>query len=147
MAVDQAVVRAAPALLAQDCFAEVRKQVEELRLVDVVGGSDAKARDPALLGQLHPVEAIRARPPGEDLGRDAAAGGTFAHRPDVDVHAAVLASPEGSDRRCVQTDDGERFQRRASLQLDRLTPHRRRLVTARSTSNQYETGCKAALSG
>src|SRR5205807_7384520 len=119
---------------------------EKLPLVDVSGGSDTEARDPALFRQAHPVGAVRAGAAREDLGRDAAATQLFADRADVDVHPAVLACPQGGDRRRVQTDDGERFQRVASLRSDRLTPHRRRLVTARSTSNQYETGSKAASS-
>ena len=118
VAVDQAIAAAAATLLAQDGFAEVGKQIEEARLIDVVRGSNGKARDPALLGQPDPVPPVRARPAGEDFGRDAATAELFADRPDVDVHPAVLARPKGRDRGRVQTDDGEWFQRRASLQSE-----------------------------
>src|SRR5207245_1045776 len=99
VAVDQAIAAAAATLLAQDGFAEVGKQIEEARLIDVVRGSNGEARDPALLGQPDPVPPVRARPAGEDFGRDAATAELFADRPDVDVHPAVFARPEGGDGR------------------------------------------------
>src|SRR5256714_1476041 len=117
MAVDQAVAESAAALLAKNGLAEVGQQVEEVRLVDVLGGPHGQARDPALFGQPDTIGALRARPAGEDLGRNAAAAELFADGTDVDIHPAVLARPQGSDRRRVQTDDGQGFQRRASLQI------------------------------
>src|SRR5437870_9553760 len=107
MAVDQAVALASAALLAENGLTEVGQQVEEVRLVDVVSGAHGEARDPALFGQPDPIGALRARPAGEDLGRDAAAAELLADGTDVDIHAAVLARPEGSDRRRVQTNDGQ----------------------------------------
>src|ERR1700694_131253 len=105
---------AAP-LLAQDRLAEVGEQVEEARLLDVLGGPDGQARHPAALGQPDPVRPLLTRPPGEDLGVDAAPAQLLAHRPYVDVHPTVFARPQGGDRRGVQADDRERFQMSVSF--------------------------------
>src|SRR5438552_2211532 len=143
MAVDQAVVVASAALLAKNGLAEVGQQVEEVCLVDVVGWPHGQARDPALFGQPDTIGALRARPAGEDLGRDAAAAELFADGTDVDVHPAVFARPEGSDRRRVQTDDGQGFQRGASLQIRSTdtssSPFGHRAVNFESVRDQQQS--------
>src|SRR5437764_15496943 len=116
MAVDQAVVVASAALLAKNGLAEVGQQVEEACLVDVVGWPHGQARDPALFGQPDTIGALRARPAGEDLGRDAAAAELFADGTGVDGPLAVLARPEGSDRRAGPTCAGQGCARGAFLE-------------------------------
>ena len=96
--VDEAVASATPARLVEDGLSEVRQQIEQLRFVHLAARANGEPGHPAPIGEPHPVRAGTAGLAGKHLSRNPPPAEFLAHRPQVDVHPAVFARPERSDR-------------------------------------------------
>src|SRR5260370_41674453 len=95
MAVDEAVANPAASRLGENGLPEFWKQIEEARLVDVFRRPYGQARHPAPPREPDPVRPLLTRPPGDNLGRDAAPAQLLADRPHRDVPPALFARPAG----------------------------------------------------